>query len=370
MIDKIIVIPDSFKNTMDSKKVCSIIYDTLKKEDGNLNVSVYPVADGGEGTAIIFSEYLKLNIKKMRTTNAYNKEIEIEYGSNGHIGVLDIASVVGFLANEGEQLNPQLTTTYGVGVVLKKMIEIGHKKIYVGLGGSITNDLGCGMMSALGVVCYDENDEVFVPCGKTLKKVKKIDASNLIKFDGEIICLSDVKSPLFGSTGAARMFARQKGADDLMIEELENDAHTFVEMAKKSLNDCSEYPGSGAAGGLGYAFKTFFGAQIVSGINEILKISNVEENIDSNSLIITGEGCFDKQSLEGKVISGVVEMSKKKKARVIIVAGCAEEDVELDVVEKVFVCSKKGRGIEDVKKTCHLDLMNATKKVYQYLKNK
>ncbi len=369
MLDKIIVIPDSFKNTMESKEVAKIIKEAIFKKNPNLNVSMYPIADGGEGTALIFSEYLGLEIKKMRTTNAFGNNIEIEYGSDGKIAVIDIASVVGFSANENEKLNPSVASTYGIGVVLNKLIMSGHNKIYVGLGGSITNDLGLGMISAMGVKFYNKKGLEFIPTGKTFADIYSIDMNGFLG-GSEVVCLSDVKSPLFGPTGAAKMFAKQKGADDVMIEELEKNGKKVVEVITNYIDDFSDYPGSGAAGGLGYAFKTFFNAQIKSGIDEILKISNVENEITENTMIITGEGKFDNQSMQGKVISGILKMAKNKNAKVIIVAGCVEEMGKNDNVEAVFACSEMGREIEDVKKTCRYDLEKTIQKVYEYMEEK
>lgn len=369
MMEKIIIIPDSFKNTMESKEVASIIKEVLLENDPQLDISMYPIADGGEGTAKIFSDYLGLELKKMTTTNAFGKEIEIEYGTNGKIAVIDIASIVGFGANEGEILNPSITTTFGIGEVLKKLMIIGHNKIYVGLGGSITNDLGLGMVSALGVKFYDKNGENFVPVGKTFSNIYNIDIDEFL-CDCEIICLSDVKSPLFGPTGAARMFAKQKGADDEMVNVLEEEGKKAVKIINNIKDDFSLFPGSGAAGGLGYSFKTFLDAEIRSGIDEILKISNVENEITKNTILITGEGKFDKQSIQGKVISGIVKMAKNKKARVMVVAGCVEEGFAHEDIECVFACSEMGRDIEEIKKTCHEDLKKATKEVYKYIKRK
>ena len=369
MLDKIIVIPDSFKNTMESKEVAEIIKDSLLKINNNLNVLTYPIADGGEGTAAIFSKYLGLNLKKMKTTNAFNKEIEIEYGSDGKIAVIDIASVVGFAANIGEKLNPSIATTYGIGKVLKKILTDGHRKIYVGLGGSITNDLGLGMMSAMGVKFLDNDDKEFIPVGNTLANISKIDISEFNE-DCEIICLSDVKSPLFGPTGAAKMFARQKGANDEMIEKLEEDGKKISNIISVMFGDFTMYPGSGAAGGLGYAFKTFLNAKMNSGIEEVLKISNVEKEITDNTILVTGEGKFDNQSIQGKVISGIVNLSKNKNAKVIVVAGCVDGVDELAGIDKVFACSVLDRSIEDIKKSCRDDLVNAVVNVYKYIEEK
>lgn len=369
MLEKIIVIPDSFKNTMESKEVAEIIRDGLLKNNNTLNVLTYPVADGGEGTAIIFSEYLGLDLKKMKTTNAFNKEIEIEYGSDGEKAVIDIASVVGFTANVGEKLNPSIATTYGIGKVLRQLLIEGHKKIYVGLGGSITNDLGLGMISAMGVRFFDVDDVEFIPVGNTFANISRIDVGEFC-CDCEIVCLSDVKSPLFGPTGAAKMFAKQKGADDIMIEKLEKEGKEAATVISRILGDFTMCPGSGAAGGLGFAFKTFLNAKINSGIEEILKISNVEKEIVDNTILITGEGKFDNQSVQGKVISGIVEMSKNKKAKVIVVAGCVDLTEDLVEVDKIFSCSELGRSIDDVKKTCKEDLNKAVNEMYKYIEEK
>ncbi len=367
MFEKIVVIPDSFKNTMDSETVAYIIKKTICECIPGMDVYTYPIADGGEGTTLIFSKYLSLSIKKIKTTNAFGKEIEVEYGSNGTIGVIDIASVVGFSANEGEKLNPSIATTYGIGIVLKEMLKKGHKKIYVGLGGSITNDLGMGMLAGMGVIFNDYNDLEFIPTGATLKNIKKINSEILKNIDCEIVCLSDVKSPLFGPTGAAKMFAKQKGADDAMIKRLEEDGKTLVKVIEKEYNNFSDFYGSGAAGGLGYAFKTFLKAEIVSGIDEILKVSKISDNLNEKTLIITGEGKLDKQSMEGKVLSGVMKMAKKTMSKIVIIAGCVEGDYEMDGIDKVFACSEFGVSIEMVKKTCKSDLKKATVDMCKYI---
>ena len=249
---KIIIMPDSFKNTMSSGTVCKVIKEALLEEDKSLCVQTYELADGGEGTGTILSNYLGLAELELKTINAFNKDIMVKCGSDGNIAVFDVASIVGFDANEGEKLDPSIASTYGIGIIIKKLIELGHKKIYVGLGGSITNDLGLGMMKALGMNFYINKEEVY-PCGHNMGEITKVEIDSLIQYDGEIICLSDVKSPLFGPTGAAMMFAKQKGATDKMILELEEDAKKVVEVIKEVTSECSNESGSGAAGGLGFA---------------------------------------------------------------------------------------------------------------------
>lgn len=362
---KIIVMPDSFKNTMSSGTVCEIIKETLLEEDDNLNVQTYELADGGEGTGVILSKYLGLEMLELDSVNAFNKKITVKFGSNGEIAAFDVASVVGFDANEGEKLNPSIATTFGIGVIIKKLIELGHKKIYIGLGGSITNDLGLGMMNALGIKFYNNKEEIY-PCGYNMGDITNINIDNLVQFDGEIICLSDVKSPLFGPTGAAMMFAKQKGATDEMIVELEEAAKKVVRVIENVINERSSESGSGAAGGLGFAFKTFMNAEMKSGIDEIISISKVTDNIEEDDIIITGEGKFDDQSLQGKVISGIINIAEMKKARVLVVAGYSEIE-SIKGIEKIFSCTDRILDIKELKKTCVINLKKAVKKIYEYL---
>ena len=363
---KIIIMPDSFKNTMSSGTVCNVIKNSLLEEDNSLNIETYELADGGEGTGIILSKYLGLDIIELVTVNAFNKSITVKCGSNGEIATFDVASIVGFDANEGEKLNPSIASTFGIGVIIKKLIEKGHKKIYIGLGGSITNDLGLGMMKALGMKFYINNEQVH-PYGYNMGNITKVSMDDLLMSDVKIICLSDVKSPLFGPTGAALMFAKQKGATDEMVVKLEEDAKKIVEVIKEVTIECSSESGSGAAGGLGFAFKTFLNAEMKSGIDEIISISKVSDNIEEDDVIITGEGKFDNQSFEGKVISGIVNMAKSKKARVLVVAGYSEIDT-LEGIEKIFSCTDKIVGIDELKRTCVANLKSTTKQVYEYLK--
>lgn len=363
---KIVIMPDSYKNTMSSGTVCEVIKETLLEEDNSLNIYTYELADGGEGTGVILSKYLGLDMIELESVNAFNKKIKVMCGSNGEIAAFDVASIVGFDANEGEKLDPSIATTFGIGIVIKKLIELGHKKIYVGLGGSITNDLGLGMMKALGIKFYINKEEVH-PYGCNMGEINRVNMNNLIHFNGEIICLSDVKSPLFGPTGAALMFAKQKGATDEMALKLEEDAKKVVKVIKKEINECSQEKGSGAAGGLGFAFKTFLNAEMRSGVDEIISVSNVFENVDSDTIIITGEGKLDKQSLEGKVISGIVKMADFKKARVIALVGYAEIDY-LNGIEKIFSCTDEIKNMEELKKNCISNLKKTTKKMYEYLK--
>ena len=236
------------------------------------------------------------------------------------------------------------------------------------MGGSITNDLGLGMISELGVKFYDVNGDIISPNGNNMGTIRKVDVSEQISFGGSIICLSDVVSPLFGKTGAAQMFARQKGASDEMIIDLEENGKKVVKVINEIVKECSDVPGSGAAGGLGFAFKTFFNAEMKSGIDEIISFSGVEEEMDSNSIIITGEGKFDEQSLNGKVISGIVKMASEKKVDVFVIAGYSDIKECLGI-KQIISTTDKNTSFEEIKKKCKENLYIATKKLYEYLKN-
>ena len=366
---KIIVMPDSFKNTMDSNTVCSIIKKSLLEEEKTLNIKTYELADGGEGTALIFSKYLGLDIERIKTINAFGEEIEVIYGTDGKTAVIDIASVVGFDVNVNHELDPSKASTNGIGILMRKIMEAGHDKIYVGLGGSITNDLGLGMMSELGVKFYDEDNKIINPVGSNMGIIKTVDVKNQVQFNGEIICLSDVVSPLFGENGAAKMFARQKGASDEMIIRLEEDGKKVVKVINNVVEECSMYPGSGAAGGLGFSFKTFYNAEMKSGIDKILLFSGIREQVDADTIIITGEGKFDNQSMNGKVINGIVKIANEKKADVIVIAGYSEIE-ECEGIRKIISTIDEKKDFDYVKANCRENLYLATKKVYEYIKKR
>ena len=329
---KFILAPDSFKGTMSSIKICNIISSVIEKHFSDAEIIKIPVADGGEGTIDCFLEAVggrKVNVK---VKGPYFEERDSFYGvlSTDDTAVVEMATAAGLPMVVGKE-NPALTTTYGVGQLIKHAIENGSKKVIIGLGGSCTNDGGTGMAAALGIKFLDENENEFIPTGGTLNKISKIDISGRLKAldDCEILAACDVNNPLCGKNGASYIFGPQKGADPSMVEQLDNNLMHLAQIIKRDLGkDIMNVPGSGAAGGLGAGVLAFAGAELKSGIEIVLDTVKFDEIAKGASCVITGEGKIDGQSLRGKVPVGVAKRAKALEIPVIVIAGDIGDDIE------------------------------------------
>ena len=363
---KIIIAPDSFKETMSNIEVANIIYECLKAKYPDYEYKVMPVADGGEGSLNAIMHHNDLNTFK--SNNANMELCEVKYGIINSFGVVEVAENVGFKYKRNYS-NPGNTTTYGVGEVIKEIYKRGIKKIYICLGGTITNDGGCGMASALGVKFYDENNKDFIPTGNTLTKISKIDNSNYMKQynDIKLIGLCDVINPLYGKNGASYIYAPQKGANEQEVEELDYGLRHLEQVVLKDLKiDVANHPGSGAAGGMGYAILSFLNGKLQKGIQTILSIMNFNKELDSDTIIITGEGKLDSQSMQGKVIDGIIKIAKKKNVPVIIVTGTYEgelKDYKKMGIDQIIVTNPDNIPFEIVKQKCKEQLKEAIDKL-------
>lgn len=331
-MNRVILAPDSFKGTMSSVKICNIMSSVIKKHYSDAEIIKIPVADGGEGTVECFLEAVGGKKVDVKVKGPYFEEMNSFYGvlSDGNTAVVEMAAAAGLPLVE-DRKNPTLTTTYGVGQLIRHAIENGSKKIIIGLGGSCTNDGGAGMAAALGIKFLDENGNEFIPTGGTLNKVSKIDASGKLKaLDSCIIVAAcDVDNPLCGKSGASYIFGPQKGADTQMVELLDNNLLHFAKLLNRDLSiDILNVPGSGAAGGLGAGVIAFAGAELKPGIDIVLDTVKFDEIVKGASLVITGEGKIDGQSLRGKVVVGVARRAKVQNVPVVAVVGDIGDDIE------------------------------------------
>lgn len=363
---KIIIAPDSFKETMSNIEVANVIYNCLKTKYPEYDYKVMPVADGGEGSlnAIMNDN----NMDSFICNNANMEACEIKYGILNNCGIVEVAENIGY-KHKREYSHPNNTTSYGVGEVIKEIITKGIKKIYICLGGTITNDGGCGLASALGVKFYDDNNHEFIPVGHTLKKISKIDNSHYLECykDITIIGLCDVINPLYGKNGASYIYAPQKGADEQEVEELDYGLRQLEKVVLKDLKiDVANHPGSGAAGGLGYAILSFLNGKLQKGIQTILSIMEFNKKLDNDTIIITGEGKLDSQSMQGKVIDGIIRIARKKNVPVIVVVGTYEgklEDYYNMGIDKLIVTNPDNIPFEVVKQICKEQLKEAIDKL-------
>lgn len=327
-----ILVPDSFKGTLSAIEVCNIMKSSIKNLYKDANIISVPVADGGEGTVDAFLYALGGEKKSVWVSDAFNEQkILAHYAMlKDDIAVIEMAACAG-LPLVKNRLEPDKTTTFGVGELIIDAINSGAKKIILGLGGSATNDGGCGMAAALGVKFKDEQDQEFIPTGGTLSQIYKIDMNNIyskIK-DVEFISMCDVDNPLCGRLGASAVFAPQKGADEDMVKLLDEGLAHLAKIIKRDLHiEVKDIKGAGAAGGLGAGSIAFLQSKLTKGIDVILDTIKFDKLVSKADIVFTGEGKFDSQSLHGKVVMGVANRSQKYKTPVIVVTGAIGENIQ------------------------------------------
>lgn len=320
---KCVVVSDSFKGTVSSGEICAIAQRVIPRHFPACEVVSIPVADGGEGTVDCFIQSMGAQRVELTVTNALGEKSAAAYARIGELAIIEMAAAAG-LPQVGERRCPGTATTYGVGELIAHAIGSGCKRILLGLGGSATNDGGCGCAAALGVGFFDADGKSFIPAGDTLPLIARIDtgkAEELLR-GVEITVMSDVTNPLYGPMGAAYIFGPQKGADEEKIKSLDAGLRHFGDVILSQFGiDVSTMPGAGAAGGMGAGCVALLGATIQSGIDAVLEVTGFDRQLDGADLVITGEGRIDSQSADGKVISGVARRTKAKGVPLIAIAG-------------------------------------------------
>lgn len=327
---KCVIIPDSYKGTLSSTEICEIIAAKVKEFYPECEVIKIPVADGGEGTVDCFINALHAEKIPVRVTGPYNEPLNCCYAKKADTAIIEMAQAAGLPLVEKKK-NPAVTTTYGVGLMIKHAVENGCSDIIIGLGGSCTNDAGVGAACALGVKFYDKDGNEFLPTGNTLHKIVKIDtgeAKKLLKHCS-ITAMCDIDNPMYGPNGAAYIYGPQKGADADMVAELDYNLRQLSKLITDNLGtDVSQLPGAGAAGAMGAGIVAFLGGSLKSGIHTVLDLVKFDRLIENADLIFTGEGKIDSQSLRGKVVTGVAERVAKKNIPVVAVVGAIGDDAE------------------------------------------
>lgn len=328
-----ILVPDSFKGTMSSSEICGIMERQIHALEPEARVIAIPVADGGEGSVDCFLEAMRGQRVEVEVCGPFPGEtVAGFYGlvDGGRTAVIEMAACAGLPLVEG-RANPLETTTFGVGELLLDAAGRGVGRIIVGLGGSATNDGGCGAAVAAGIRFLDGEGTAFIPTGGTLSRIAKIDASGQapILRDVELIAMCDIDNPMFGTTGAAHVFAPQKGADPAMVECLDTGLRHLAAVIERDLHrPVAAVPGAGAAGAMGAGMTAFFGARLQMGIDAVLDVVGFDALVREADLVLTGEGKIDSQSLRGKVVIGVARRAKKAGVPVVAVVGDIGDGVE------------------------------------------
>lgn len=329
---KAVLIPDSFKGTMSSMEICEIMAEAIRVHYPAAEIISVPVADGGEGSVDAFLRAMDGEKVTLTVKGPYMGDMEAFYGlvDGGETAVIEMAACAG-LPLVGESRQAHKTTTYGVGQLMAYALEQGCKKIVIGLGGSATNDLGCGAAAAMGVQFLDRDGNAFVPVGESLCKIRSISLEGLHPRVGEveIITMCDIDNPLYGKNGAAHIFGPQKGADPAMVKELDKGLKSASDVIKEQLGvDVADLPGAGAAGGMGGGMVAFFGSKLQMGIETVLDTVDFDHLIQGADIVFSGEGKIDHQSLRGKVVVGVARRCKKKEVPLIAVVGDIGDNIE------------------------------------------
>ncbi len=371
---KFVIAPDSFKGSMSSVEVCDIIKTKLKQFYPYSEVVEIPVADGGEGTSDCFIQLLGAEKVTLEATGPYNEKLKGYYARKGNTAILETAMFAGLPLAEG-RLDPSLTTTFGVGTMIRHAIENGCREIIIGLGGSCTNDAGTGMACALGIKFKNKSGEEFIPTGATLGVIAQIDttlADQLLK-DCKIIAMCDIDNPMYGKNGAAYVYAPQKGADEEMVLLLDKNLMDLSNTIKSQLGvDVSEIPGSGAAGAMGAGILAFLKGSLKPGIETVLDLVGFDDAIKDADIVFTGEGKIDGQSLRGKVVIGVAARAAKMNVPVIAIVGDVGEGAEVAYsmgVSAIVSINRVALPFEKAKSRSKKDLADTVDMVMRLLKH-
>lgn len=324
-MEKILLVPDSFKGTLSSRQVCQVMAGQLRRFFPQAQVKSIPVADGGEGSVEAFLAAAGGERRMLTVTGPFGEPVEAFYGilGDGRTAVIEMAACAGLPLAEG-RFNPERATTYGVGELLLAAKEAGCTKAILGLGGSCTNDGGAGAAAALGAKFTRADGAAFIPTGGTLGEIAALDVSPVAQaLQGmELTAMCDIDNPLYGEAGAAAVFAPQKGADEAMVARLDAGLRHLGQVSARCLGrDFSHLPGAGAAGGLGFGMAAFCGAQLRMGIDAVLDAVGFDSLLPGTDVVFTGEGKIDSQSARGKVVSGVAARCRKAGVPVVAVVG-------------------------------------------------
>lgn len=318
---KILVAVNEFKGSLTSREIADLISKLANSRYKNIEILPEVIADGGDGFLDIFNNFSK---KEVLVTNAMGEKIKASYlvDYNNKKAVIEVAEIIGL--KKVSEKNPYLASTYGLGEVIKSLLQENIRDFIIGLGGSATNDCGIGMLSALGYKFYDKNNNECIHGINALSKINRIDDSYLNENlkNAKFTLISDVENVLCGQEGATYVFSKQKGLSENDFEIVDNYVNKFTSIVYNKYNtNYSNILGSGAAGGLAYGFLTFTNSEIKKGSDFMIEYLEIEEKIKDVDIVITGEGKLDLQSFMGKAPIEIARVAKKYKKNVVFLAG-------------------------------------------------
>lgn len=356
---KILIAPDSFKESVEALDVCHAIQSGFSQVFPDADYKLLPMADGGEGTSAVLSYVLGGRWKEVRVHDPLMRPINAKYLLlENETAVIEIAQACGLHLLTTEERNPLITSSYGVGELIADALDEGVKRIIIGLGGSATNDAGFGMLMALGMTFHDSDDNTLAQGGGALANLQRLDATNfhtsVLEAVFEVAC--DVTNPLCGELGASAIFSPQKGASPQQVNDLDKALTHFASVCEQhGYQDHQDIAGAGAAGGLGYALISFCQAELTSGFDTVAKVTNLSQHIADVDLVITGEGKLDAQSAMGKVAGGISHIAKLSHTPVIAICGSVDglQPAQTSQFDVIMPSIQKLESIDNVFKNAY-----------------
>lgn len=328
---KIVVAPQGFKGSLDATDVAQAIARGVRQVFPGAEIKVLPVADGGEGTVRALVQASGGRTVTTRVMGPLERPVNATWGvlGDGTTGVIEMAAASGLPLIRRDERNPARTTTFGTGELIRHALEMGMRRLIIGIGGSATNDGGAGMATALGVRFLDAESQPLRLGGMELTRLERIDITNLdervLGLEVEVAC--DVNNPLTGPTGASHIYGPQKGADARMVYELDGALERFATILQRDVGVAvADVPGSGAAGGLGAGLIAFLNAELKSGVDIVFRAIGLDAQLRNADLVITGEGRIDRQDLFGKAPMAVAQHARELGVPSIAVAGSTGRD--------------------------------------------
>jgi glycerate kinase len=369
-LKKILIIPDKFKGSISSERICAIAQE--KGKGHPLKIKTLPIADGGDGSIDVLQNVLHLQKITIFTYDALMRRIMAYYmlDSLNHIAYIELAKSAGLSIIDENDRNIMMTSTYGVGIMIADAMERNIQEVFLFIGGSATNDAALGCAHALGFKILDQHFDDLEGITKNIKKVYQIRKPK--KELPKITIVSDVDNPMFGPLGAAHVYAGQKGATSKQILELDEGLTSLAKVYDKLQHHTSTTPGSGAAGAFGAGAMALFDAKIVNGFDFIADRLAVEEKIKEADIVITGEGSVDIQSFYGKVVGKIINLAQKHKKEVFIVCGKIEDDEKIEKIvnrDNIYTILEKSENILDAINNAEKYLEEVFNEIYNKIKN-
>lgn len=362
---KIVIAPDKFKGSLTGIEFCDAVERGINKHFKDVTVVKLPLADGGDGTVDALQFYTGGELISLEVHDPLMRSIRANYlyAEKEKLAFIEMAEASGIRLLKSEELNPLETSTFGTGELILDAVKRGAKHILLGIGGSSTNDAGMGMACALGFRFFDNENKELKGQGKDLNQLSTIDTnlanSELKNIKFEVAC--DVDNPLFGTKGAAHIYAPQKGASGQMVEELDAGLRNFNEKVEKQFGkNLQNIVGAGAAGGLGAGCVLFLNAQLKSGTQLIKSIANFDEQVKDADWIVTGEGKFDEQTFSGKVIKGVLDSRTNQKLAIFCgVSELDDKQIKTHQIDFLAEMMEQATDVDDSMKNAGLYLERA-----------